>query len=161
MLAGEFRRLRDLINPLQAEMEQCAITMAAMDSAIAQLESRVNPGALGCVNAHSKQYGGRGGLRQFLQSEVLAAGNAGIDTVKLTLKAAQRFEFQIVTPACMERHRRNIRRTLLTLQKKGVIESIGPIRVSGKPVIWRKRADDDLFEKLLQQRDSIEGSSRG
>lgn len=158
MLAGELRRLHELINPLQAEMEQCAKTMAAMDSAIAQLESRVNPGALGCVNAHSAQYGGRSGLTQFLQSEVFAAGCAGIDTVQLTLKAAQKFEFQIVTPACMERHRKNIRRTLQRLRENGVIESFGPIRMRGKPVTWRKRTDDGLFGELLRQRESIEGN---
>lgn len=161
MLAGEFRRLQELINPLQAEMEQCASTIAAMDSAIAQLDSRINQGAIGCVNAHSQHYGGRGGLMLFLQSEVFAAGDAGIDTLQLLDKATERFDLQIVTPACSERHRRNIRRTLQRLRDKGVIESFGPIGVSGKPVIWRKRTEHGLFEALLRQRGTTEGSRHG
>jgi hypothetical protein len=84
MLTGEVQRLQELINPFQAEIDEYAQKIAALDAAMELAESRINPGALGCVRAHSKQYGGRGGLTQFLQSEVFAAGDAGIDTVKLT-----------------------------------------------------------------------------
>jgi hypothetical protein len=149
MMAGRVQRHQEQIAGLLVELERCTQKVAALDSSIAFADSRVNPSAVGSVNAHTEKYGGRGGLTNFLESEVNAAGSVGISTGKLTLLAAGRFEIQISKPDDLNKYRYTVRSRLRTLRELGSIESQLLISGGKKSTIWRKRTDEDLFGELL------------
>jgi hypothetical protein len=157
MLAGRGQRHQEQIAALLVEVERCSQKVAALDSAIALADSRVNPSALGCVNAHTAKYGGRGGLTSFIESEVYAAGTTGISTGKLTLLAASRFDIHIAKPDDLNNYRYTVRNRLRALRGRGVIDSQPTISGGRKSTIWSKRTDAGLFGELLRQQDAIKG----
>ena len=161
MLAGEVQRRQERIAALQAELDQYSQKIAALDSAIALTDDRVNPEALGAVKATSERYGGWGGLTEFLEAEIRAAGYGGIDSVQLTLRAACKFSIPLEALQERSRYRDTVTWALRALRKKGVIENSYVSRGGHKPSVWRERTDDGLFGELLRQRDNIEGNSHG
>lgn len=74
MLLGEVQQREIRIQRLSAEVEQARGKIAALDTAMALFDSRVNPGAGGVINGIAEKYGGRGGLQRFLLAQVAAAG---------------------------------------------------------------------------------------
>ncbi len=156
MLAGEVERRQERIAALQLEVDQHSRKIDALDSAMALADDRINPKALGAVKATSERYGGRGGLTKFLESEVRAAGAAGIDSTQLTLRAACRFDIPLDGPSDFNRYRDTVGWTLRALRERRAIEPIYLSLVGDKPAIWRHRERHDSFEELLGQRDAIE-----
>lgn len=157
MLAGEVQRRQERIATLQKEVGQYFQKIAALDSAMALVDHRVNPAALGAVKATAERYEGWGGLTRFIESEICTAGTAGIDSVQLTLRAACRFSILLESTRDQSRYRDSVTWILRDLRKKGVIENVYISRGGHKPSIWRKRSDCDSFAELLGQRDAIEG----
>ena len=158
MLAGEVLRRQERISALQTEVGQFSQKIAALDSAMALADTRVNPAALGAVKATAERYGGWGGLTQFLEAEVRAAGITGIDTVQLTLRAACKFSIPLDALQDRSRYSDTLTWTLRALRKKGVIENSCVSRGGHTPSVWRTRQKCDSFEELLRQRDVLEGN---
>lgn len=158
MLAGEVLRRQERIASLQAELNQYSQKVAALDSALALADDRVNPEALGAVKATSERYGGWGGLTQFLESEIRAAGITSIDTVQLTLRAACKFSIPLESSGDLRRYGYTVRWALRELRKKGTIENIEFRSGGQKPSTWRTREKFDSVEELLRQSAAIEGA---
>lgn len=158
MLAGEVLRRQERIAALQRESDQFSQKIAALDSALALADARVNPEALGAVKATAERYEGWGGLTRFLVSEIRAAGEAGIDTTELARRAACRFGVPVESRQDLSRYRDSITWTLRDLRKKRLIENVYVSRGGHKPSVWRERTEAGLFEELLQQRAAIEGA---
>jgi hypothetical protein len=157
MLAGEVQRRQERISELQVEVGQYFEKIAALDSAMALADDRINPKALGAVKATAERYGGWGGLTRFLEAEIRAAGAAGIDTHQLALRAACKFAIPLDGPRDLGRYKDTISWILRVLRKRRVIETTYFSRGGHKPSIWRQRERHDTFDELLSQRDVIEG----
>lgn len=158
MLAGEVLRRQERISALQTEVDQFSQKIAALDSAMALADTRVNPAALGTVTATAERYGGWGGLTEFLESEIRTAGNAGIDTIQLTLRAACRFSIPLVALRDRSRYSDTITWTLRALRKKGVIENSLVSRGGHTPSVWRLKHELASFDELLNQSADIKGA---
>ncbi len=158
MLAGEVQRRQERISALQLEVEQYFEKITALDSAMALTDDRINPEALGAVKATAERYGGWGGLTQFLDAEIRAAGPTGIDSNQLTLRAACKFAIPLDGSKDFGRYKDTVGWILRMLRKRRVIESVYASRGGHKPAIWRQREKHDSFEELLGQRDAIESA---
>jgi hypothetical protein len=158
MLAGEAQRRQERIAALQLELDQYNQKIAALDSAMALTDDQVNPEALGAVKATSERYGGWGGLTQFLEAEVQAAGVAGIDTVQLTLRAACKFSIPLESSGDLRRYGYTVRYALRELRSKRVIENL-EFRTGGhKPSTWKSRGKTDSFDELLKHGAAMQGA---
>ena len=161
MLSGKVQRHQERIAKLNIELESFTQKVAALDLSIALADSRVNPSAIEGVNAHTEKYGGRGGLTNFLESEVSAAGSTGISMVDLTRRAANHFEIQGYTSNFLASYRYTVRTRLRALQEMGRIESETLVRDGRRSSIWRKREGHSSFGELLKQSDAIKGNRGG
>jgi hypothetical protein len=161
MVAGELHRRPGQIEALIAEVASYSEKLAALDTAIAIADSRVNASALGCIRAHHKKYGGRGELTKFIFAEVCAAGDDGISTEGIAQLAATRFSVLLFRTEERKNYRETVRTRLRGLQDKGEIESTPSISDGKKVRVWRKRQSFDSFSELLNQRSAIEGARHG
>ena len=110
------------------------------------------------LDATAERYGGWGGLTQFLDAEIRAAGPTGIDSNQLTLRAACKFAIPLDGSKDFGRYKDTVGWILRMLRKRRVIESVYASRGGHKPAIWRQREKHDSFEELLGQRDAIESA---
>lgn len=161
MLAGEVQRREQRIAAIQREVAQYTEKIAALDSAMALVDDRVNPEALGAMKCTAERYEGYGGLTKFLISEIFAAGVVGIDSVQLTLRAACRFEVPLESSRDIARYRKTVGWTLRALRKKGEIQNLFFSRGGHKPSVWKCRNKQDSFEELLRQSDALERLKNG
>ena len=160
MLCGEVSRREVHIGRLTAEVRQFEQKIASLDAAMALFEPRLNPEAAGIVRGTRERYGKRGGLAQFILEQVKEAGDAGVDTVTLTVRAAAKFGVHIAAREDLSRYRDSITWILRNLRRKGTIENKTVSRGGHTPSTWRMKRTTSL-QALAAQAKALQGARDG
>jgi hypothetical protein len=150
MLLGEVQRRESRIQRLTAEAGDLNVRIAALDSAMALFDARVDPQAGGSVRATSERYEGRGGLLRFLMAQLCEASPQGVDTVTLTLRAASLFAVEISSMKDRNVYRDTVGWTLRHLRTTGVIENGYVFRGGHRPSTWRMKSQLSLTSLTAQ-----------
>lgn len=145
MLAGEVLRRRESIARLVEEIADLEAKVAALDEAMQLADSRINPAAAGVVRATSGRYHGRGSFTKFVRDQIVSAGDAGVDTLALCLRAMSYFDIPADSELDVRRFRNSsLRDALRRLLSQGVIER-APRRHGGPtPTVWLAKRDEGL-----------------
>ena len=157
---GEVQRREVRINRLTSEAERLQTRIAALDSAMALFDSRVDPQAGGTVKAIGDRYEGRGGLRRFLLAQVADAGAQGIDTVTLTIRAASRFGIVIDSMKDRNTYRDTIGWALRDFRRKGTMENATTSRGGHTASTWRLKRQTSIHELAVKAL-TLNSSSHG
>lgn len=150
MLAGEIQRRQESIDRLTAEQAGLQKKVAAFDQALALCDDRVDPLAAGIVRATAERYGGRGALIGFVRDQVLGAGDAGVDTVSVCLRAIARFAVPVESKDDVHRYRDNVSWCLRQLTRQDVIEVLFHSRGGHVPSVWRRKSAVTLADLAAQ-----------
>lgn len=155
MLAGEVLRRRERIGRLEDEIADLEAKMAALDEAMQLADSRVDPTAAGVVRATSGRYRGRGSLTNYVLDQIVAAGDAGIDTLTLCLMAMSYFEVPAESKADFLKFRAfSIGDALQRLARRGVIEHAPRPAGGTAPAVWFVKRDETLEQLASRARKS-------
>lgn len=155
MLAGEVLRRRESIVRLAEEIAGLEAKMAALDETMQLTDSRVDPAAAGVVRATSGRYHGRGSFTKFVRDQIVSAGDAGIDTLVLCLRAMAYFDVPADSELDVRRFRNSsLRDALRRLLSQGVIERAPRRRGGPTPTVWLAKRDESLDQLARRTRKS-------
>ena len=150
MLAGEIERRRERIARLEAEAATLQEKLDALDAALELTDDRVDPAAAGVVRATAERYGERGALIAFVRDQVLSAGEAGVDTVSLCLRAIARFSVPVDSQADVNRYRDSISWCLRQLTQRRIVEVAFRSRGGHVPSVWRAKRAPTLADLAVR-----------
>lgn len=155
MLAGEVLKRRERIGRLGDEIADLEAKIAALDEAMQLADSRVDPTAAGVVRATSGRYRGRGSLTNYVLDQIVAAGDAGIDTLALCLMAMSYFEVPAESKADFLKFRAfSIGDALQRLARRGVIEHAPRPAGGTAPAVWFVKRYETLEQLASRTRKS-------
>ena len=147
MLVGEVLRRRESIARLVEEIADLEAKMTALDEAMRLADSRVDPAAAGVVRAISGRYHGRGSFTKFVRDQILDAGDAGVDTLALCLRAMSYFDVPADSELDVRRFRTSsLRDALRRLLGQGVIERAPRRRGGTAPTVWLAKREESLAQ---------------
>ncbi len=153
MLAGEVLRRREHIGRLEDEIAALEAQMAALDQTMQLADSRVDPTSAGVVRATSGRYHGLGSLTTYVRDQIVAAGDAGIDTLTLCLRAMLHFELPAESKADFLKFRAvSIADALRRLARRGVIEHAPRPAGGTAPAVWFVKRDETLEQLASRTR---------
>jgi len=124
------------IEAAQRSKEQCLASIAALDAIMEMVDTKVNVGAGGKVNAWAGRYGPRGGLIAFISRVLEKAAPQPLTTTVLVDLAARQFGVTFNTPDERRSFRKSVCSALTGLHKR---ELIAPLhsRGQGSHGLWR------------------------
>lgn len=155
MLAGEVARRREHIVRLQDEIAGLEAKLAALDKTMQLADSRVDPTAAGVVRATNGRYHGRGSLTTYVHDQIVAAGEAGIDTLTLCLRAMSYFEVPADSKADLLQFRAfSMGGALRRLALRGAIEHAPRLVGGTAPAVWFVKRDENLDQVARRTRKS-------
>lgn len=156
MLAGEFERLEERVQALQAEQAKVGARLAALDATMAQLDERVAPTAGGVVRANTR-YGERGALTRFVTQLLQGAAPGALNTVDIAHQCAVRFGLTFDSRAAFYAFQSdNVGFVLRWLCRTGRIDSIGRAGGPRAPKCWRWKGPKSSLAALVAERSDID-----
>ena len=142
-LAGDIARLEKSREHLAQEISKHQARVDALDTTMRLLESKLNVRAAGSIRRHTVEYGQRGALRAFVIETLKAASPGATDTKAVVHGAIAHFGLVFSSRADFTSFAKNsVKRELLRLKEKGLVEALHPTGGRSTVGIWRWKKGD-------------------